>query len=87
MPDRRPHTVHMSPTQSAAFLAFLATLTPAQRATFLDCVGSAVENAEYNDELEDAELEESLELEGHVLLVSLRDATIEAIQDPAAPWV
>ena len=69
----------MNADQTAAFDAFLLTLTEGQRAAFLDCLGSAVENAECNDQLEDDELEESLDLEGHVMLVAMQEAVIGAI--------
>ena len=67
----------LTETQTAAFSTLLATMTEAQRSAFLNMVGSHIENEECNDAVDSTE--ETLESEGHVFLVGLRDTTILAI--------
>jgi len=70
----------MNTATASAFSALLATMTEAQRAALLDCLGMHIENVETDDSFESEEDKDaSLETEGHLFLVGVRDATIKAI--------
>ena len=64
----------LTATQSAAFAAFLATLTSEQRTALLNVTSMHVENEECNDE--DCDSEETLASSGHNFIVAIRDAVI-----------
>lgn len=69
----------MNEIQKTAYRAFIHTLDVAQRAAFLDCLGSQVEN----DEVAEHDEEELLgltEAPGHLFLVAARDVLIEEVQ-------
>ena len=64
----------LNATQSAAFVAFLATLTSEQRTSLLNVTSMHAENEECNDE--DSDAEETLASPGHTFIVAIRDAVI-----------
>ena len=66
----------LTATQSAAFAAFLATLTSEQRTSLLNVTSMHIENEETKDEDVAGDNEETLASDGHIFIVAIRDAVI-----------
>ncbi len=88
MAPRAPRLSRTMPSTNTATAinALLATMTSAQRVALMDALSMHIENVETDDSFDsEEEREASLEVEGHVFLVSMRDATAANLASSALP--